>query len=341
MITYIEDPYATHNGNKQTSLADDELLDAYSRTITQVARSTSPAVAHIQVKKPAKQQRRRTPQNPQEPFGSGSGFVISTDGYLVTNHHVVHEAEAIKVELSDGRSFKGEVVGSDAATDIAVIKIDGDHLKPLAFANSEALQVGQVAIALGNPYGFQYSLTTGVVSALGRTLRAQNGRLIDDVIQTDAALNPGNSGGPLVDSRGQVIGVNTAVILPAQGLCFAVSSNLAHFVAGKLIMHGRVKRAYLGIAGQRVSLSNRIQAYNKLENKSGVFIASIEPDGLAGNSALVQNDIIVGLGDQSIQTVDDLHKHLTEEMIGKQIELSILRNGKLQQVEVTPGEWRG
>lgn len=341
MITYIDNPYTTDPNQQLPTTNDQTLLDSYSQTITQVARETSPSVAHIQVQKPQNQQRRRNPRNTQQPYGSGSGFVISTDGYLVTNHHVVDQAKGIKVELSDGRTFNGEVVGTDAATDMAILKIDGDHLKPLAFANSEALQVGQIAIALGNPFGYQYSLTTGVVSALGRTLRTQNGRLIDDVIQTDAALNPGNSGGPLVDSKGQVIGVNTAVILPAQGLCFAVSSNLAHFVAGKLIMHGRVKRGYLGIAGQRVSLSPRIQSYNKITNKSGVFIASVEPDGNTDNSQLQQNDIIIGLGDTVIQTIDDLHKQLSEEVIGKPIELSILRNGKRLKVSAIPGEWKG
>lgn len=202
------------------------------------------------------------------------------------------------------------------------------------------MQVGQIAIAVGNPYGFQYSLTAGVVSALGRTLRSESGRLIDDIIQTDAALNPGNSGGPLVNSNGDVIGVNTAVILPAQGICFAVSSNLAALVAGKLIMHGRVRRGYLGIAGQLINLTERIKQYNQLMAKSGVMVVSVEPDGVAGNSELREGDIIVEFNGQPVATVDDLHRLLTDDYIGRLTQLTVLRQNRKKGVMVTPGEMK-
>jgi S1-C subfamily serine protease len=274
---------------------DEELLDSYSRTITGVVGQVAEAVVHIQVQKPVEDRRgpegRRPDGRPGQRGGngpaggepqlapaSGSGFIISTDGFVVTNNHVIENARDIRVSLADGRTVNAELKGADPSTDIAVLKIDESGLKALAFADSETLQPGQIAIAIGNPLGLQHTVTAGVVSALGRTLRASNGRLIDDIIQTDASLNPGNSGGPLVNSLGQVIGVNTATILSAQGLCFAVSSNLAAFVAGKLIMEGRVKRAYLGIAGQLVNLTGRMIAANKLEKQTGVYVYEVVPD---------------------------------------------------------------
>src|SRR5882672_7064456 len=255
-----------------TAPTDHDLLDAYSKTITGVVGQVAEAVVHIQVQKPVSD---RTGGQQKLAPGSGSGFVISSDGFIVTNNHVIENAHDIKVSLADGRTVNAELKGTDPSTDIAVLKIYETGLKALSFANSEALQPGQIAIAIGNPLGLQHTVTAGVVSALGRTLRASNGRLIDDIIQTDASLNPGNSGGPLVNSMGQVIGVNTATIASAQGLCFAVSSNLAAYVAGKLIMDGRVKRAYLGIAGQMVNLSERMIAANKLEKKTGVYVFEI------------------------------------------------------------------
>ncbi|MFQ5446231.1 MAG: S1C family serine protease, partial [Saprospiraceae bacterium] len=273
---------------------------------------------------------------PQQP--TGSGFVISSDGFVVTNSHVVSNATKIDVTLQDGRTFTGQLTGDDPATDIAILQIDGDNLRPAQFSNSDELQVGQLAVAIGNPYGFQYSVTAGVVSALGRTLRSESGRLIDDVIQTDAALNPGNSGGPLVNSQGQVIGVNTAVILHAQGLCFAVSSNLAQYVAGKLIMDGKVRRAYIGIAGQTVPLNPRSVSYHQLPTTSGVLIQSVEPDSPAYNSELHTGDIIVGLNEKPIHSIDDLHKLLNQYTIGKKTSITILRQGKKEDVWVIPGE---
>ncbi|MCB0517944.1 MAG: trypsin-like peptidase domain-containing protein [Saprospiraceae bacterium] len=316
---------------------DGALLDAYSQTIVGVSKSVSPAVVQIKVGKkaiPSRNNRR------QQPYGTGSGFIISSDGFIVTNSHVVNSATKIEVVLQDGREFNAQLIGEDPATDMAIVQINGENLRAVRFGNSDELQVGQLAIAIGNPYGFQYSVTAGVVSALGRTLRSESGRLIDDVIQTDAALNPGNSGGPLMDSQGRVIGVNTAVILPAQGLCFAVSSNLAQFVAGNLIISGKVRRGYIGIAGQTVPLNPRSVSYHQLTIKSGVLVQNVEPDGPAYNSQLAAGDIIIAFEDSPVHSIDDLHRLLNEGTIGKRSELTILRQGKKEKVAVIPAEMR-
>jgi S1-C subfamily serine protease len=314
-----------------------DLLDAYSRTITGVVGQVAEAVVHIQVLKPVTDRKAR--EKKLAP-GSGSGFIISTDGFVVTNNHVIENATEIKVSLADGRTVNAELKGTDPSTDIAVLKIYETGLKALSFANSEALQPGQIAIAIGNPLGLQHTVTAGVVSALGRTLRANNGRLIDDIIQTDASLNPGNSGGPLVNSSGHVIGVNTATILSAQGLCFAVSSNLAAFVAGKLIMEGKVKRAYLGIAGQLVNLTGRMVAANRLDRQTGVYIYEVVPDQPVHNNEIRTGDIIVGFNGRSIGSVDELHKQLGEEVIAHPVQLDVLRNGHKMTLNVIPGEMR-
>lgn len=314
---------------------DAELLDAYSRTVVNVAKKVSPAVVQIKVDKPGQANRRG---GPQRPFGTGSGFVISSDGFIVTNSHVVSGARGIEVSLPDGRQLPARLIGDDPATDIAVVQIDAENLSSLTFGDSDRLQVGQVAVAIGNPYGFQYSLTAGVVSALGRTLRSESGRLIDDVIQTDAALNPGNSGGPLVDSRGMVIGVNTAVILPAQGICFAVASNLVQYVVGKLIIEGKVRRGYIGIAGQMVRLDPRLVTRHQLQVSSGILIQHVEPDGPAFNSELQNGDLIIGFNGQTVHSIDDLHKALNEDTIGKTAELLVLRNNRKQRLRVIPSE---
>lgn len=329
---------------------DSALLDAYSNTIVNVAKKVSPSVVQIKVSKRTVEPgsaypgntppQRRTPGRDDQDGGTGSGFIISSDGYIITNNHVIAGATRISVSLPDSREYEATLIGRDPATDIAVIKLYADNLKAIRFADSKQLQVGQIAIAIGNPYGFQYSLTTGVVSALGRTLRSESGRLIDDVIQTDAALNPGNSGGPLVNSNGDVIGVNTAVILPAQGICFAVSSNLTALVAGKLIMNGRVRRGYLGISGQLINLTERIKQYNQLSVRTGIMIVSVEPDGIAGNGDLQQGDIIVGFNDQPVASVDDLHRLLTDDTIGQQIQMTVLRENRKQEIMVTPGEMK-
>jgi len=330
----MENHYSLVNYAPRT---DGELLDAYSRTITGVVGQVAEAVVHIQVSKPVND--RRTKEQKLMP-GSGSGFLISTDGFVVTNNHVIENARDIKVSLADGRTVNAELKGTDPSTDIAVLKIYETGLKALSFANSETLQPGQIAIAIGNPLGLQHTVTAGVVSALGRTLRANNGRLIDDIIQTDASLNPGNSGGPLVNSLGQVIGVNTATIPSAQGLCFAVSSNLAAFVAGKLIMEGRVKRAYLGIAGQLVNLTGRMIAANRLEKTTGVYIYEVVPDQPVYNNEIRRGDIIVAFNGKPVGTVDELHQQLGEGMIGRSVQLEVLRNGRKEVIHAIPGEMK-
>jgi len=316
---------------------DGDLLDAYSRTVVGVAQRVSNAVVHLKVEK-KQQGRRQAP--PQGAAGTGSGFIISSDGLVVTNSHVVSGAERIEGMLQDGRMFQARVVGDDPATDLAVVKVDGESLVPVAFGESRRLQVGQIAIAIGNPFGFQYSVTAGVVSALGRTLRSQSGRLIDDVIQTDAALNPGNSGGPLVDSTGNVIGVNTAVILPAQGLCFAVASDLAKYVVGKLILEGRVRRGFIGIGAQSVPLPPKWLNTLQLDTKGGIQIQSLEPGGPAAQSDLRAGDVIVQFEGKPMDSIDALHKALDESSIGRSVSLWVLRDGALKQVSVVPGELR-
>jgi S1-C subfamily serine protease len=297
---------------------DHDLLDVYSQTVTAVAEQVSPSVVRI------------------EASGSGSGFVMTPDGYLLTNSHVVSGAKRVEVTLHDGQRLPAQVVGDDPHTDIALVRIDAPKLVALTFANSSALRVGQLAIAVGNPYGFDCTVTAGVVSALGRSLRTKTGRLIDDVIQTDAALNPGNSGGPLVDSRGQVIGVNTAMIMPAQGICFAIAANTASFVMGKLIHEGRIRRSYLGVAGQSVPLHRRVVRFHSLQSESGVFVVSVEPKSPAKLAGLREGDLIVAFRDQPIGGVDDLHRLLTEEQAGVGASMTILRDLKKQSLWVEP-----
>lgn len=314
---------------------DAGLLDAYSKTVTGVVGTVAESVVHIEVQR--KVTDRRAPERKTQ-GGTGSGFIISSDGFIITNNHVIEKAESIRVSFVDGRKVNAEIKGADPSTDIAVLKIDETGLKAMSFADSSALQVGQIAIAIGNPMGLQYTVTAGVVSALGRTLRASNGRLIDNVIQTDAALNPGNSGGPLVNSLGQIIGVNTAMIPAAQGLCFAISSNLAAQIAGQLILHGKVRRAQLGIAAQPVHLTNRMVAANKLTIASGVYVFETIPDGNYDNSQLHIGDIIIAFDNIPVATVDDMHQLLTEKQIGKKVLVDVLRGGRKETIVVTPGD---
>jgi S1-C subfamily serine protease len=320
-----------------TASSDKPLLDAYSATITAVVRNMAQAVAHIHVVK--KTRHPRTGKMVEMP-GSGSGFVISTDGYMITNHHVIENALSVKAAFADGMELNADLRGADPSTDIAVLKVYSGDLKPMYFADSDLLEPGQIAIAIGNPMGLHHTVTAGVVSATGRTLRANNGRLIDDVIQTDAALNPGNSGGPLVNSEGRVIGVNTAVIADAQGLCFAVSSNLAAYVAGHLIMHGKVKRAHLGVAAQLVNLTPRMIGANRLKTKTGVYVFDLMADVNILNNQLRTGDIIVEFEGKPVATVDNLHKYLNEGVIGKRTTISVLREGRKQLISVVPGELR-
>jgi S1-C subfamily serine protease len=315
---------------------DIHLLDAYSQAVVHASQQVSQSVAHIQVKKPNQKQKRPADKG----FGSGSGFIISHEGLIVTNSHVIHGANEIKVSLQDGRSYPGQLIGEDPATDLAVVQIQENQLPYARFGDSSQLQVGQLAIAIGNPYGFEYTVTAGVVSALGRTLRSHSGRLIDNVIQTDAALNPGNSGGPLLNSRGEVIGVNTAVILPAQGICFAIASNTADFIVNQLLQKGKIKRGFIGIAGQQVNLPKRTQGLLGLEKNSGILVRSLEADGPADNRQLQAGDVILSFNGQAIGSIDDLHRLLSAETIGQVAKLEILRNNRSVMVEVIPGEMK-
>ena len=305
---------------------DSRLLDAYSQAVVNAAESVSPSVAFIEVSKIRHAQGSAAP-------GSGSGFVFTPDGFILTNSHVVQSADKVAVTLSDGRRFDATVVGHDASTDIAVIRISAAGLIAAPLGDSEKIRVGQLAIAIGNPFGFQYSVTAGVVSALGRSLRSESGRLIDNIIQTDAALNPGNSGGPLVNSNGEVIGINTAVILPAQGLCFAVAVNTAKFIAGHLIKHGRIRRAYLGVGGQNVTIPRLVVRAQQLKLETGVLVISVEKQSPAEQAGLTEGDVIIALDHSSVRSVDDLHKLLTESRIGSRCELTLLRRS--QKISLT------
>jgi S1-C subfamily serine protease len=323
------------NPTEFISMTDGQLLDIYSSTVVAVVKGASQGVAHIQVEK---QNTGRRNGRSEKISGSGSGFAISTDGYIVTNNHVIENALSVKVSFADGIERVAEIIGQDPHSDIAVLKVYDAELKPLQFAPSDLIEPGQIAIAIGNPMGLQHTVTAGVVSATARSLRAGSGRLIDDIIQTDAALNPGNSGGPLLNSEGRVIGVNTAIVSAAQGLCFAVSSNLAAYVAGRLIMYGKVKRAQLGVAAQLVNLTPRMIGANALKTKTGVYIFEILADADVYNSQLRVGDIIVEFDGKPVGTVDTLHKFLGEDAIGKKISLGVLRAGRKHEVLVIPSE---
>jgi len=323
-----------------TPQSDDDVLDAYSRAVIAAAEKVSPSVVYIEVEQRTSTRRPNIPRRPQERRGSGSGFVFTPDGFILTNSHVVHGAKKIEVTLADGHKHVADLIGDDPDTDLAVIRINAPNLVPAQLGEAQRIRVGQLVIAIGNPYGFQYSVTAGVVSALGRSLRAQSGRLMDAVIQTDAALNPGNSGGPLVNSRGEVIGVNTAMILPAQGICFATSIDTAKFVASRLIRDGRVSRSYIGLAGQNVPLPRRLVRYYNLAVDGGIFIISFEPDSPARKGGLREGDIIIGFDDRPIGGIDDLHKLLTEERIGQRSSLTVIRGTDKLAVEVMPEESR-
>jgi S1-C subfamily serine protease len=270
--------------------------------------------------------------------GSGSGFIIAPDGFILTNSHVVHGAREIVVNLSDGRESRAQLVGDDPDTDLAVIRINAAQLSHVRLADSETLRVGQIAIAIGNPLGFQASVTAGVISALGRSMHAQSGRLIDNIIQTDAALNPGNSGGPLANSAGEVIGVNTAVIRPAQGICFAIASNTAKFIAGWLIKEGRIRRGYIGVAGQTSPLHRRVARFYRLANESGAMVVSVEKGSPAEQSRIRPDDVIVAFNDEPIASVHDLHKKLVGDRIGTPCKLTVLRGTEQLTIYVTPAE---
>jgi S1-C subfamily serine protease len=307
---------------------DGELLDGYSKTVAAVARRVSPSVVNIRV------------ETDRGRSGGGSGFVIAPDGFILTNSHVVHRSKRLDVTLNDGSSYPATLVGEDPHTDLAVIRIAAPRLEHVRLADSSRIAVGQIAVAIGSPYGFQHTVTAGIVSALGRSMRADSGRLLEDVIQTDAALNPGNSGGPLVNSAGEVIGVNTAVILPAQGICFAIASNTAQFVAAWLIKEGRIRRSSIGVAGQNAPLHPRVVRYHKLPVQSGVLVAEVEPGSPAAVSGLLVGDVIVGFKGRPVATIDDLHKQLIATEIGVPSPLMVVRGTEKLHFIVTPRELR-
>lgn len=313
---------------------DTLLLDAYSQAVIDAVERVGPSVVNIETRRsaPAGPQAR----DPRGQGGSASGFFFTPDGFILTNSHVVHGAEEIRVTREDGQMREATLIGDDPETDLAVVRIVGDSQVPATLGDSGLVRVGQVAIAIGNPYGFQTTVTAGVVSALGRTLRAQTGRLIDNVLQTDAALNPGNSGGPLVDSRGDVIGVNTAVILPAQGICFAIGINTAKFVAVRLIRDGKVTRSYIGIGGQTVPVARRVARFHQLSVESGVLVVSLESNGPAEKAGVRMGDRIVGFNGQPVSGLDALQLLLTEQQVGVPSQITVLRLTEKLEFQVVP-----
>ncbi|HEY6337165.1 MAG TPA: trypsin-like peptidase domain-containing protein [Candidatus Sulfotelmatobacter sp.] len=320
------------------------LLDAYSAAVTGAVERMSPSVVHIEVQQKVQRSARGTRTGePQERQGGGSGFVFTPDGLILTNSHVVHDATRIAVTMTDGRRMPATAIGDDPASDLAVIRVDEPHfdepgLAAAALGDSQRLRVGQVVIAIGAPYGFQSTVTAGVVSALGRSLRSYSGRLIDDVIQTDAALNPGNSGGPLVDSLGRVIGVNTATILPAQGICFAIGINTAKFVASRLLRDGRIRRSFIGVSAQTVPVHRRVVRFYDLPREMGAMVLSVEENSPAKRAGLRDGDLIVALEGKPVAGVDDLHRVLTDVRVGVSCSLTVIRWTEKLEMRVVPEE---
>ena len=309
---------------------DQALLDAYSAALIHAVDQVGPAVVRVEAG-----------------HGGGSGVVFTPDGFILTNCHVVNAArqsrqaataDRVTVTLPDGRTLAADVIGRDADTDLAVLRIDGSRLPWARLGDSKTVRVGQVAIAIGNPYGFDHSVTSGVVSALGRSLRARSGRLMDDIIQTDASLNPGNSGGPLVTTAGEVIGINTAMIMPAQGICFAIASNTVRFVASRLMRDGRIRRSRIGVAGQQTTIPRALARANQMAVSSGVLVASIEDGSPASSSGLLKGDVILGFGGTPVSGIDDLHRLLTDERIGTPTQLVVLRHGDRHELTVVPAD---
>jgi S1-C subfamily serine protease len=344
-------------GARQTVLteSDEQILDGYSQAVTGVVERVGPAVVNIHV------QAKANPDHPDPRMrrggrGSGSGFVFTPDGFILTNSHVVHGADRVEASFADGRTYSARLIGDDPDTDLAVIKIDVpvetdivDHnplelrireFPTLRFGDSSKLRVGQIAIAIGNPYGFQASVTAGVVSAMARSFRTGTGRLIDNVIQTDAALNPGNSGGPLVNSHGQVIGVNTAVILPAQGICFAIPSNTAQHVAVQLITKGHIRRSRIGVAGQDVPIHRRIVRYFGLGSETGVLVTMVESGSPAAQAGIVDGDLLIAIDGVPIKGIDELQRFLTGERVGIESTLTVIRRTEKLELKVTPEDSR-
>lgn len=325
---------------------DSALLDSYSRAVMTSVERVSPSVVNVEVHQALPASSTSSPSRPprsgepRERRGGGSGFVFTPDGLILTNSHVVHDATRIEVTLADGRRAPAHTIGDDPATDLAVIRIDAPGLQAVSLGDSQQLRPGQMAIAIGNPYGFQSTVTAGVISALGRSLRSYSGRLIEDVIQTDAALNPGNSGGPLVNSRGQVIGVNTATILPAQGLCFAIGINTAKFVGSRLLRDGRIRRSYIGVSAQTVPIHRRVVRFYGLERETGVVVVGIEDRSPARTAGLREGDVIAALDDKPVAGVDDLHRLLTDAQVGVRCALTVIRHTERMILPIVPEEAR-
>ncbi|HTV47684.1 MAG TPA: trypsin-like peptidase domain-containing protein [Phycisphaerae bacterium] len=317
--------FTTQNGDN-----DAQLLDAYSRAVIDVVEKVGPSVVNIEVF-----HAQRGDNQPRR-GGAGSGFIFTPDGFILTNSHVVHGAVKILVTLADGGQFPATIIGDDPHTDLAVVRIDADDLSSAELGDSSKLRVGQLVVAMGNPLGFQASVTAGIVSALARSMRSRSGRLIDDIIQTDAALNPGNSGGPLVASDGKVIGVNTAVILPAQGICLAISANTASFVASHLIRDGKIHRSYIGVAGQNVPVHQRLVNFYHLPLKTGVLVVGVESNSPAAKADIQDGDVILALDSKPIAGVDDLHRILTDQFIGRHTGIRVLRRNELLDLLIAP-----
>ena len=321
-------------------LNDADLLDAYSTAVIQVAEKINPSVVNIEIQQKPVERGPASTRGAGPRRGSGSGVIFTPDGFILTNSHVVHHADQVDVALSDGRRYPARLVGDDPDTDLAVIRVDAPNLVAAQLGDSNGIRVGQLVVAVGNPYGFQCTVTAGVVSAMGRSLRSNSGRLIDDVIQTDAALNPGNSGGPLLNSRGEVIGVNTAIILPAQGICFAIAINTAKFVAVRLMRDGRVRRSFLGVGGQNVTIPRPLARQLNLLSASGVLVLSVEKDSPAQKAGVIDGDVIIAMDALPIKSIDDLHTHLTDQKIGVESELTIIRRSAIISLQVFPAETR-
>jgi len=326
-----EEKAAATSAQQVAAEADDTLLDSYSAALVRAVEAASPAVVHVHAEFPGQ-------KGHMVASGSGSGFVLSPDGFVLTNSHVVHGATRILVQTADGRPSKADLVGDDPDSDLAVLRIDAPGLRNVRFADSGRLRVGQIAVAIGNPLGYENTVTAGIVSALGRTFPSRTGRLIDNVIQTDAALNPGNSGGPLVNSRGEVIGVNTAIIAAAQGICFAIGSKTAEFVASWLIKDGRIRRGHLGIAGQDSAIYEPLARRHKLTQRTGVRVYEVVASSPADEAGVRSGDMIIWFNHDTVASVHDLHRLLVGEGIERRARLTVLRDGRLEHLWVTPRE---
>jgi len=327
-LDFLSHSLSEHAHEPQPPILDDhELLDAYSTAVSSAAARITPSVVNIEVKTNGRRGEQR---------GGGSGFLFTPDGFILTNSHVVSGASSIDVTIIDGTRCAASIVGDDPHTDLAVIRVSAPSQVPARLGDSDTIRPGQLAIAVGSPFGFQTTVTAGVISALGRTMRARSGRLIDSVIQTDAALNPGNSGGPLVNSGGEVIGVNTAVILPAQGICFAIGINTAKFVASRLIRDGRITRSYIGLSGQSAPIHRRVVRYYDLPVETGVLVVGLEPQSPASKAGLREGDVIVAYGEKPVASVDDLHRSLTEDQVGRTSQLTVIRMTEKLIVPIVP-----